>query len=712
MEQEILKLLKKKKNTSLTSIEINDLLGYKSTSEYSEVEKVLNKLCEEGKLYYSEKKRRYTPVENTNYKTGKLILNAKGYGFVILNEEFDEPDVYINKVNLMDAQNNDIVVVEMLGKNSREGKVIRILKRNDNTIVGLVYTEDDKLYVKPDKPEYHPIYIPSNLTKGAVAGHKVLVLPHYEGRDYFGEIIRIIGHKNDVGIDILSFAYQYEFDPVTNEDVLEAVANIPEEVQQHEYENRLDLREETIFTIDGDDTKDIDDAISIKKISSDVYELGVHIADVSHYVKKDSIIDKDAYERGTSVYLVDRVIPMLPHKLSNGICSLNPNVDRLALSCIMNINSKGYVISYQIQKSVIKSRKQMTYNAVNDILENNIIPKGYEEFVDDLKLMNELSNILRKKMVNHGYLEFNRPEAKILVDDKCHPIKIDLRSQRTGEKLIENFMIAANETVAGYIEDMKVPGIYRIHDKPNKEKLEMFLRFINLRGYNIKADINKFRVTDYQRLLKLFKGKDDEIILNTMLIQTMAKAKYSDINIGHYGIASKRYAHFTSPIRRYPDLTLHRLVKEYSSYMSPRTISYWKDRLFDIAMQSSKKEQDAIDCERDVEKMKKAEYMEDHIGEEYNGIISGVCDFGFFVELPNTTEGLVRLDSLGGDYYVYNKELNAILGKNTKTRYMYGDNVRVKVIAASRETSQVDFEVIKGEFYESKKKKEVKKKKH
>ena len=667
MEQEILKLLRKKKNTSLTSIEINDFLGFKSTSEYSEIEKVLNKLCEEGKLYYSEKKRRYTPIENTNYKTGKILINPKGYGFVVLNEDFNEDDIYVNKVNLMDARNNDIVIVELIGKNSREGKVIRILKRDDNTLVGLVYEEEGNLFVKPDKVEYPPIFIPNNLTKGAVPGHKVLVLPHHDGQNHFGEIIRIIGHKNDVGVDILSFAYQYEFDPFTSDDILDAVSTIPEEVLPQEIEDRLDLRNEIIFTIDGDDTKDIDDAISIKKMSADVYELGVHIADVSHYVKKDSIIDKDAYERGTSVYLVDRVIPMLPHKLSNGICSLNPDVDRLALSCIMNINSKGYVISYQIKKSVIKSRKQMTYNAVNDILENNIVPEGYEPFVDDLKLMNELSNILRKKMVNHGYLEFNRPEAKIIVDDKCHPIKIDLRSQRTGEKLIENFMIAANETVAGYIEDMKVPGIYRVHDKPNLEKLEMFLRFINLRGYNFKADINKFKVTDYQRMLKLFKGKEDEVILNTLAIQTMAKAKYSDINIGHYGIASKRYSHFTSPIRRYPDLTLHRLVKEYTNYMSSRTVEYWKDRLFNIAIQSSKKEQDAIDCERDVEKMKKAEYMEDHIGEEYDGIISGVCDFGFFVELPNTVEGLVRIDSLGGDYYAYVKELNAILGKNTKT---------------------------------------------
>ena len=296
-------------------------------------------------------------------------------------------------------------------------------------------------------------------------------------------------------------------------------------------------------------------------------------------------------------------------------------------------------------------------------------------------------------MVNHGYLEFNRPEAKILVDEKCHPYDIVLREQLTGEKLIENFMILANETVAGYIEDMKVPGIYRVHDKPNKEKLQVFLKFLNLKGCNIKADINKFKVTDYQRLLKHFKGRDDEIILNTMAIQTMAKAKYSDINIGHFGIASKRYAHFTSPIRRYPDLTLHRLVKDYTKNKDSKTISYWKSRLFDIANQSSKKEQDSINCERDVEKMKKAEYMEDHIGEKYLGVISGVCEFGFFVELENTVEGLVRIDSLKGDYYIYNKELSTIFGKNTKKKYMYGDKVYVEVIRASKEDSQVDFEL-------------------
>ena len=694
MEEAILNLLKDKKNTSLTSIEINDFLGLKSIDEYANLEKVLDKLCLEGKIYYSEKKKRYTPIENTNFKTGKLLVNPKGYGFVILDEKFKEDDVYVSGINLLDGRNNDIVIVEIINKNTREGRIIRILKRDDSILVGLLYEEKGLYFVRPDKSEYKALPIPKDMLKGAVPGHKVLVKPNNIGKEYTGEIIKIIGHKNDVGVDILSFAYQYEFDPTFSDEVISAVENIPSEVLPEEYEGRVDLRNEVIFTIDGDDTKDIDDAISIKKLSDDVYELGVHIADVSHYVKKDETIDKDAYERGTSVYLVDRVIPMLPHKLSNGICSLNPNVDRLALSCVMNINSKGYVIKYKIFKSVIKSRKQMTYNCVNDILENNKVPEGYEPFVEDLKLMNELSNILRKKMVSHGYLEFDKPEAKILVDEKCHPTEIKLREQRTGEKLIENFMIAANETVAGYIEDMKVPGIYRVHDKPNKEKLEIFLKFLNRKGYNIKADINKFKNTDYQRMLKLFKDKPEGTILSTFAIQTMSKAKYSDINIGHFGIASKRYAHFTSPIRRYPDLTLHRLVKEYTSHNDAKTVSYWQNKLFDIANQSSKKEQDAINCERDVEAMKKAEYMEDHIGEVYEGVISGVTEFGFFVELDNTVEGLVRLDSLGGDYYIYNRDLNAILGKNTKKMYMYGDRITVEVIAANKETSQVDFKLV------------------
>ena len=705
MEQEILKILKNKKNTSLTGIEINDFLKLTTTEEYQELEKVLDKLCQEGKIYYSEKKKRYTPIENTNFKTGKLLVNAKGYGFVILDESFNEDDIYIHGSNLEDARNNDIVIIEIINKATREGRVVRVLKRDESSIVGEFYVKDDMCYVHPDRDGYQDIYIPKENTKGAVPGHKVIVRTISTDREYYGEITKIIGHKNDVGVDILSYVYQYDFDPTYSDEVLKEVETIPTEVSPEEITDRVDLRDKTIFTIDGDDTKDIDDAISIQKFDDGTYELGVHIADVSYYVKRDSILDDDAYERGTSVYLVDRVIPMIPHKLSNGICSLNPNVDRLALSCVMKINQKGYVTDYKIFPSVINSKKQMTYNCVNDILENNKIPSGYEPFVNDLKLMNELSNILRKKMVNHGYIEFNRPEAKILVDEKCHPYKIDLREQRTGEKLIENFMIAANVTVAGFIEDKNLPGIYRVHDKPNTEKLSAFLKFINTKGYNFKGDINKFKVTDYQRMLKLFKGKPEEIVLNTMAIQTMAKAKYSDVNIGHFGIAAKRYAHFTSPIRRYPDLTLHRLVKDYMEEGRPKNVSYWRKKLFDIGIQTSKKEQDAIDCERDVDKMKKAEYMEDHIGEEYHGIISGVCEFGFFVELDNTVEGLVKIDSLAGDHYIYNKELNTILGKNSKNKYVYGDQVVVKAIAASRESAQVDFELVGNDNYVKEKKK-------
>jgi len=690
MEQDILKILRDKKNTSLTSIEINDYLGYESVEDYEKVESTLAKLCQDGKIYYSEKKKRYTPIENTNFKTGRLIVNPKGYGFVAL--ETDEDDVYINGNNLLDARNSDTVLIEIINKSTKEGRVVRVLKRDDTSLVGEFYQDGNLYYLLPDKKEYGSIIIPENKTKGAVPGHKVLIKQLDLGHEHIGEVIRIIGHKNDVGVDILSYVYQYDFDPTFSEDVLNEVEKIPSEVLTTEMDGRVDLREEMIFTIDGADTKDIDDAISIKKIDDETYELGVHIADVSHYVIKGSVIDEDAYIRGTSVYLVDRVIPMLPHKLSNGICSLNPNVDRLALSCIMTINNKGYVTNYKIHESVIRSRKQMTYDAVNEILENNIIPTGYEEYAETLKLMNELSNILRKKMVNHGYLEFNSPEPKILVDEQCHPYDIKLREQRTGEKLIENFMICANETVAGYIEDLKLPGIYRIHDTPNKDKLLSFIRFLNLKGLNIKADLSKFKVTDYQRLLKHFEGREDETILNTLAIQTMSKARYSDENIGHYGIASKRYAHFTSPIRRYPDLTLHRLVKEYSK--NRETVAYWQKNLFDIANQTSKKEQDAINCERDVEKMKKAEYMEDHIGEEYVGVISGCCDFGIFVMLENTVEGLVRVTDLPGDTFYYNKDFNMMIGRKTKDRYMYGDKVTVRVVKANRETSQVDFVIV------------------
>ena len=689
MESKILEILSGK-NKSLTIMEINDLLGLHTIEEYQELEKTLNRLCMEAQIYYSDKKKRYTLFSNTNYMKGKLIVNPKGYGFVILDDN-DKEDIFINSRNMLDAKSNDIVLVEYINKHNKEGKVTKVIKRDESNLVGLFDSENGIDYVILDKKEYGKYIIPKGFSKGAVPGHKVLVRRLFNGAFNEAEVIKIIGHKNDVGIDILSYVYEYGFDPTYSDDVMAEVEKIPSEVSEEEMLSRTDLRDKMIFTIDGKDTKDIDDAISIEKIDNDKYILGVHIADVSHYVKKGSYLDDDAYERGTSVYLVDRVVPMLPHKLSNGICSLNPNVDRLAMSCVMEINGKGYVSNYQIFKSVIRSKKQMNYDDVNSILEDNVIPSGYEEYVDTLRTMNELSNILRKKMVRHGYIEFNIKEPKIIVDDSCHPVDIKICEQRTGEKLIENFMIVANETVAGFIEDKNLPGIYRVHDKPNKEKLIEYLKFLSIKGYNIKADVNRFSPKDYQNIINKFKNDPARDILGTLAIQTMSKAKYSDINIGHYGIASKRYSHFTSPIRRYPDLTLHRLLKDYLGTPNSKVIDSWRKSLPGISIQTSKKELDSVDCERDVEKMKKAEYMMDHIGEVYTGVISGIMDFGFFVMLDNTVEGLVRLDSLKGDYYSYNKNRYMIIGKNKGKMYTYGDVVKVEVIAASKDTSQVDF---------------------
>lgn len=694
MESKILEILSGK-NKSLTIMEINDLLGLHTIEEYQELEKTLNRLCMEAQIYYSEKKKRYTLFSNTNYMKGKLIVNPKGYGFVILDDN-DREDIFINSRNMLDAKSNDIVLVEYINKHNKEGKVTKVIKRDESNLVGLFDSENGIDYVILDKKEYGKYIIPKGFSKGAVPGHKVLVRRLFNGAFNEAEVIKIIGHKNDVGIDILSYVYEYGFDPTYSDDVMAEVEKIPSEVSEEEMLSRTDLRDKMIFTIDGKDTKDIDDAISIEKIDNDKYILGVHIADVSHYVKKGSYLDDDAYERGTSVYLVDRVVPMLPHKLSNGICSLNPNVDRLAMSCVMEINGKGYVSNYQIFKSVIRSKKQMNYDDVNSILEDNVIPSGYEEYVDTLRTMNELSNILRKKMVRHGYIEFNIKEPKIIVDDSCHPVDIKICEQRTGEKLIENFMIVANETVAGFIEDKNLPGIYRVHDKPNKEKLIEYLKFLSIKGYNIKADVNMFSPKDYQNIINKFKNDPARDILGTLAIQTMSKAKYSDINIGHYGIASKRYSHFTSPIRRYPDLTLHRLLKDYLGTPNSKVIDSWRKSLPGISIQTSKKELDSVDCERDVEKMKKAEYMMDHIGEVYTGVISGIMDFGFFVMLDNTVEGLVRLDSLKGDYYSYNKNRYMIIGKNKGKMYTYGDVVKVEVIAASKDTSQVDFVLSEG----------------
>lgn len=694
MKERIIEILNE--NTSLNIMDINDKLSLKTIEEYQRLENTLDELVSEGTLYYSERKNKYLLLENSHLVKGELILNSKGFGFIEVGK--DIKDVYVNEKNINGAEDGDLVLFEYLNKDmlKPEGKIIKTIKKNYDPLVGEVILIEGDYFVKTDKKKKN-IYIPREYLNGAVEGHKVVVEPLKEG-NRVGKITKIIGHKNDVGVDILSFVYEYNFSPEFPEEVIEELNTIPlflssNDIQKGLEDGRRDLRDETIFTIDGADTKDIDDAISIKKISDNEYILGVHIADVSYYVKEDSMIDKEAYNRGTSVYLVDRVLPMLPHKLSNGICSLNENEDRFAMSAIMHIDSKGNVTKYEITPSIIRSRKKMTYDNVNLILEDNIIPEGYEEYADTLKTMEELSKILRKKMISRGYIEFESTEAKILVDENCHPIEIKAREQRTGEELIENFMIVANETVSSSIFYKNLPGIYRVHDKPNEKRIEQFIKFLSLHGYTAVGKNKIENPKDLQRILNSLENVPEVKVLHDMAIRSQAKAVYSDINIGHFGLGSKCYSHFTSPIRRYPDLILHRLIREYNYNYSEEVINKNKEYLPVASEHLSIREQEAQNCERDVDKMKKAEYMMDHIGEVYEGIISGVEEFGIFVELDNTVEGLVRIEDIKGDYYIYNPDLMALLGKKTKKKYAFGDEIVVKVIGADKDRSTVDFEI-------------------
>lgn len=688
-------------NTSLTIMELNDLLGLTTIDEYKSLQNTLDEMVSEGILYYSDKKKKYLLLENSHLVKGTLSLNEKGFGFIIINK--DIKDVYVNEKNINGAQDGDLVLFEYLNKDKErpEGRIIKTIKRNYEPLVGEVILVDGEYFVKPDRKGAN-IYIPRDNLNGAVEGHKVVVTPLKEG-NRVGKITKIIGHKNDVGVDILSFVYEYNFSPSFPDEVVEELDDIPsylteKEINKELSSGRRDLRSEEIFTIDGSDTKDIDDAISLSKLDDGKYKLGVHIADVSYYVKEGTKLDDEAYFRGTSVYLVDRVLPMLPHKLSNGICSLNENEDRFAFSCEMIIDDKGDIGHYEIFKSIIRSRKKMTYEEVNKILEENTTSEDYKPFEKTLLLMNELSKILRKKMIRRGYIEFESTEAKIKVDENCHPTHIESRVQRSGEELIENFMIAANETVASSIYYKNLPGIYRVHDKPDEKRLGEFMKFLSLHGYVVNGKSKIDNPKDLQHILSQLEEVPEVRVLHDMAIRSQAKAVYSDINIGHFGLGSKCYSHFTSPIRRYPDLILHRLLKDYNYNYSDRIISERKEELPIECEHCSIREQEAQNCERDVDKMKKAEYMMDHIGEVYDGIISGVVEFGFFVELENTIEGLVKAESIKGDYYVFDNDLMALIGKKSKKKYSFGDKVKVKVTRADKDRSEIDFEIYDDEI--------------
>lgn len=705
MEEKITEILKKA-TKALSAMEINDLLGYTTTLELAQLNEKLRLLSDSYIIYHSNKDK-YMLFENSHLKKGLLHVNKKGNGFVTI--DVDNPDIFIEVKNLNGALNNDLVVVEIIKDN--EGRILKVIKRSKDTLVGMVTIKRNKVYVIPDDKKMKIVVLLKNVN-GLVEGHKVLVKldKRLDAKTFGGSLVKLIGHVNDPGIDILSIVYNYNINIDFNEDISEELKNIPDQVLEKDLVGRRDLRNKTIFTIDGDDTKDIDDAISIVKLANGNYQLGVHIADVAYYVKEDSALDKEALDRGTSVYLVDRVIPMLPHQLSNGICSLNPGVDRLTMSCEMIIDTKGNVVSYEIYPSVIRSAIQMTYKCVNKILEDNIVPDGYEQFVSDLKLMKELADILRDFKKSRGSLDFDTDEAKILVDETGIPYEVTLRDRGVGENLIEDFMIAANECVATHITMMELPFIYRVHEYPKEENIREFLTFLSSLGYNYTGNMKNINPKIIQGLLEFVKDQKEARILTDLLLRKMRKAEYRKENLGHFGLASKCYTHFTSPIRRYPDTTVHRLLRTYlvNHDLDINMINHWDEKLIYISEHSSKKELDSVECEREVESMKMAEYMEKHIGEVYQGMISGVTNFGLFVQLDNMIEGLVPITDMK-DFFHFNEATLSLIGERTKQKYTIGDMVCVKVVRASKEDRQIDFEIVKGNDENEKTEKKVKK---
>lgn len=702
MREEIIELLGKEKR-ALSATEICDKLNLNTAGE---LKKLLDNLriLEEGYTVYRSNKDKYMLFENSHLLKGRLSVNKKGFGFVIVDGRGE--DIYIDAKNMNGALNNDLVVVEELkGQNGKktEGRVVKVLKKENNLIVGEYKIIDGNPHFIPDDKKLRmEIILDNKDLDDLVDGHKIQVsiVKEMGKYKYLGEVVKIIGHKNDPGVDILSIIYDHGINDTFTDEVMEEVNALPSEVLDSDRKGRKDLTDMTIFTIDGDDTKDIDDAISISK-KGENYILGVHIADVSYYVKEGTALYKEAYSRGTSVYLVDRVVPMLPHKLSNGICSLNPNVDRLAISCIMEITPNGKIISHDIFESVIRSRIQMTYKKVNKILNNEETPEGYEPFKDDLKLMWELAKILRKEKLARGYLDFDVDEPKILVDENCKPYDVVLRERGKGENMIEDFMIAANETVAEHVFYMGLPFVYRVHEVPDNEKVEEFLNSISMLGYHVVGDRNFVYPKSMKKILDQLRDKEGFEILSTLLLRCMKKAVYKPENLGHYGLASKCYTHFTSPIRRSPDTTVHNLLRKYI-FNEPndkelnRLIEYWEENLPALCDHASEKERDSIDCERDVESMKMAEYMESHIGEEYDGTISSVMNFGLFVQLDNMIEGLVHISEIKGDYYTFDETTHTLRGEKKGKMYKLGQKVRVVVTNASKENSTIDFNLVEG----------------
>lgn len=646
-------------------------------------------------------------LKNGDFVKGKFIYNERGFGFVETDD--DDKDIFIPPNMTFGSMTGDIVRVKITTpaeENHRaEGTIVDIIERKTKVLIGTFQKSKNYGFVVPDeKAMGTDIFISKKLRHKAKNGDKVVVsIKKYpEGNmSAEGEIIEVLGKSSDTNVDLISVIKAHDYKLVFPKEVNKEANSLPQVVR--DIDGRADLREKEIFTIDGDDTKDIDDAVSLY-MDGENYILGVHIADVSTYVKSGTALDKEARKRGTSVYLIDTVIPMLPRELSNGICSLNPNEDRYALSVEMKISKSGEVLESKIFKSVIKSKIQMTYNKVYDILVNNIVAEGYEPHVETLKLMEKLALILVDKKSKMGAIDFDMPEAKIILDENDAVVDIKLREMTIANKLIEEFMILANEVVAETFNKKELPFIYRIHEKPEVDRIEKLNTMLKNLGYpeidlNVctkKGKVNGNNLAlQLKNVMNLAKGNENEKLVSLLVLRTMQLAKYSNENIGHFGLASEYYCHFTSPIRRYPDLFIHRVISSYlANELDSKMISKYKKQAIKYAETSSEMEQEEEEAERDLYEIKKCEFMQKHVGEIYDGSISGVTSFGIFVELENTVEGLIRLENMKDDYYVYDENCMRLIGKRTNKIFKLGDKVKVKVVSANKLFRRIDFELI------------------
>ncbi len=644
--------------------------------------------------------------KKNNYVTGQFISNARGFGFVEV--EGEDEDIFIPEDYVHGAFHTDTVEVELLSESTitgkrKEGRIRNILVRGIEEVVGTYQGETNYGFVIPDNNKIqNDIFIPIEHSGGAVTGDKVRVkLTDYGDilgrRKPEGRVIAIIGNINDPGVDILSIVEGFDIPHEFSEKVMNQAARCPDRISEADMYGREDLRDVTMVTIDGEDAKDLDDAVSLHIDEKGLYHLGVHIADVTNYVQESSALDREALKRGTSVYLVDRVIPMLPHRLSNGICSLNHGEDRLALSCLMTIDKSGTIVDHKIAETVINVNERMNYSDVAKILEDKDeeIIERYKELVPMFEEMAQLSALLRKKREAKGAIDFDFPESKIILDENGNPIDIVPHERNTATRLIEDFMLAANQTVAEHFYYMESPFVYRIHEQPDPEKIHSLSAFVNGFGFHVKtAKDGQVRPKELQKLLKGVRDTKEEAVISRMALRSMMQAKYSTECTGHFGLAFDFYCHFTSPIRRYPDLQIHRIIKDHlRGRMNDKKIHHYEEILDEVARHSSETERRAEEAERETDKLKKAQYMENHIGEKFEGIVSGVTQWGMFVELANSCEGMIRAASMEDDFYVYDEQNLRLIGEKTKKEYTLGQKVMIRVVGADRLTKTIDFKI-------------------